>query len=899
MNDSVFLLTNEKKDYIGTCFVIDNDSSGSFLATCGHVLDNCCDELYVNNMPIRIIENKNNEGLDLAIIYVKGLLDINPFFINDNSSDTDKGRVIGYTNLMGAPKKEPISNIKIKNNIEYETEQNVNLLKLYTREEITSGYSGSPVLCEKTNKVIGIVNIKQGDSINYAICSKHICEIYEIKNEKQNGFSEATYRGLVSSINNDDYNYIKKNFERAFEKSLETFSGQPKIWVKPRIHTKQEDSNTSDDKDTKVDVNEIINNPEPLIIKAREQYGLTTLSNYLVKEAWNKSNPSLWLMLDANEIKPHLKEIEKLVTKKLKELNLVKDDIECIVIDEFSSSIKESNKLFQKINEFFYDKPIIVMYTIVDNPMLNESIAMPKDRVFKQLYLWALPRNDIRQVVVNYNNEKYLGNEDEIVNKIVTDLEVLNIPRTALNCLTILKISEIGFDDSPVNRTEMLSRILSLLFNVEDIPVYKSRPDLKDTEYTLGYFCELLLRQNVYSFTRKEFLDKLNTFCKDMVIDLDIDIMFDILYKNNIFVERNGYFCFKFSYWIFYFAAQRMHKNKDFAEYILNDMNYASYPELIEFYTGIDRSRDDALKIMINDIKDMKKLVNKKCGLSTELNIFDLAQWKPSQDRIEEMHSEISEGVMESNLPDEVKDEYADQSYNRARPLNQSIHKILEEYSLLRLMKSIQASSKALRNSDYADPKIKCELLNEILTSWEQIITVIVALSPILSQRGKVTVDGASFVLSGGFSNKPEERFNQLLPLIPINVVGWFKDDLFSKRMGTLLFNHIDHEESKLINHVLNLLLINKRPKGWDKYIEDYIVSEHKNSYYLADVHSLLMTEYQYSFATEGTLRIMKKLIKMAVVKHDKGMKKPSPKSIKSFEKDRTITIPARDKELN
>lgn len=895
MNDSILFISNENKTYLGTCFVIDNDEEGSFFATCGHVLNNCKETLYIENEKFEVIIDKSNEGLDLAILYVKGLHKEPISILKD--ALPEKCKVTGFTKLINNPKKETIFNIAIKSDIELNTTSKVNLIKLYSTESISAGYSGSPVLCSNTNQVIGIVIIKEGENINYAINSKHLLEIYTLKSKKIT-FTENKYIGLNSNISSDSFAKIKEKFNSNFEKSLETFFGQPKIWIKPRIHSKEEDINTLSDEDTKVDLENIINNPKSLIIKAREQYGLSTLSHYLVKEAWNKSRNSLWLRVDVNELKPHSQEINKVINNKLHDLGLVREDIECIILDEFSSSMKDANKILEKINEVFIDKIIIIMYTIIDNPLLNESINLPEIKNYEILHLWALPRSDIRKVVTNYNNEKYLGDENSIVNKVISDLEVLNIPRTALNCLTILKISEIGFDDSPVNRTEMLGRILSLLFNIEEIPIYKLKPDLKDTEYTLGYFCELLLKDNNYFFSRKYFLDKLNTFCKDMVIDLDIDVIFDILYKNNIIVLRGELFCFKFSYWIFYFAAQRMHKNKPFAEYILNNMNYTSYPELIEFYTGIDRSRDDALEIMIGDIKNIRATVDKKCGLQDLINIFNLAQWNPSPERIEEMHAEMAEGVLESNLPDVIKDEYADKSYDRTRPLNQNIYKILEEYSLLRLMRSIQACSKALRNSDYSSPKIKFELLSEILNGWKQITTVLIALSPILSEKGHVSIEGASFILNGDFGKTPEERFNQIISLLPINIVGWFKDDLFTKRMGTLLFSHLEKEDNKFIKHVLNLLLINKRPKGWDKCIEDYIFTENKNSFYLADIYGVLIAEYKYSFATEGTLRIIEKLIKMAILKHELGIKKPTPSSIKSFEKKGKIFIPTRDEEI-
>jgi len=339
-----------------------------------------------------------------------------------------------------------------------------------------------------------------------------------------------------------------------------------------------------------------------------------------------------------------------------------------------------------------------------------------------------------------------------------------------------------------------------------------------------------------------------------------------------------------------------MHHNTRFAEFILDKMNYAAYPELIEFYTGIDRRRDNALKIIEADIRETCDLVEKKCGLPVEFNIYDLAQWIPSSENIEEMHEEVASGALSSNLPESVKDEYADQGYNRSRPLNQSIHQILEEYSLLRLMKGVQAGCKALRNSDYSEPETRHALLQQILRSWEQIIKVLIVLTPVMSKDGYAKLEGATFILHGKFNGTDEEKFNQIIQLLPINVVNWYRDDLFSKKMGPLLFKHINDEENSLIRHVLNLLVVNKRPKGWEDHIEKYIVSENKNSFYLLDIYSTLRAEYQYSFARPGELNSLSKLIKMSVAKHKLGIKKPGRKVLK--DEKLSAVLPVRDTDL-
>jgi len=54
-----------------------------------------------------------------------------------------------------------------------------------------------------------------------------------------------------------------------------------------------------------------------------------------------------------------------------------------------------------------------------------------------------------------------------------------------------------------------------------------------------------------------------------------------------------------------------------------------------------------------------------------------LAQWSSSEETLQKMQDEISDGVLNSKLPESVKDHYADRTYDRARPYCQSIEDLL------------------------------------------------------------------------------------------------------------------------------------------------------------------------------------------------------------------------------
>lgn len=692
-------------------------------------------------------------------------------------------------------------------------------------------------------------------------------------------------------------NSVDRYLTKQLEGALQSFSLQLNVWAEPTLSKKSEIERDAKS-EPKVDLSEIIKNPKSIIIKAPPQYGQTCLAHYLVREAWRTKERYFWLYLDSTEIKPHAASLDKAISDELINLGCTEREIKCVILDSWSGQENELVRLLKNLSIRFKNIPIICMEHI-DTGLIGKTKSEDSDRNFEVLYLWSLSRKEIRKIVNAYNETRPVGDEDVVTKRIISDLEVLNLHRTALNCMTLLKVSEINFDEKPVNRSEVIKRVLFLLFNVDDIPSYKTRPDLKDCEYVLGYFCELLIRDGIFTFPRDKFLYETQKFCKERLIDLETHVVFDVLYNNNILVNRGNFFSFKFSYWIFYFVAQRMHHDKNFADYIFDQMRYAQQPEIIEFYTGIDRLREDALNILIRDIHACCESIKEKCGLPEGFNPYRFARWTPSAKAQAEMRKEIVNGVLESNLPAAIKDQYADRSYDPARPHDQDVSGILIEHSYKQMVNAMKAGARALRNSDYASPEIKRQLLQEILNCWEMVSKVIIVILAPLVEDGYAQYDGSGFKLCGFFGNTLEEKVNGVLKAIPINVVNWFQDDIFSKKMGPLYFALLEGNDiSDISRHELILLLIQQRPRDWNKHVQRYIAANTRESFYLFDVQQSLRTEFQYGFASSKTLQELEFLIKMTAAKHVTGDKEPKEKAFKRVTFGDGL-IPPREDELD
>lgn len=540
--------------------------------------------------------------------------------------------------------------------------------------------------------------------------------------------------------------------------------------------------------------------------------------------------------------------------------------------------------LIKNVCTEFTEIPIIILNTLDNNFFLksDEDDKVEIKRPFTNYYLLPLPKNKLRSVVNSYAKNKALTDDnDTILDKVTKDLEILNLHRTVKNCLSVLKASsKIGSEYSPINRTKLLETILSSIFEDYQIPTYHDKkPDIKDCNFVLGYFCQYLVEKNNFEFIESTFKSVLKEFCEQNFIELDLSYLLSLLIDNSILTQNQftQTIYFRNSYWVFYFIAQRMKMNKEFLEIVYSQKKYVDYPEIIEFYTGIDRNRDDALKTLNSDLIETLQTVKAKVNIPDTINPFKSISWNPEIENLEREEKKIGEDIVSSGLPDEVKNKYSDKFYNQIKPYNQVINTVLRDYSFFILMQQISACSRALRNSDFVDHKIKTELLNNITTAWLEINKLLIAISPILADRGKATFEGAKFELADDnfIINDPIEKRKAVLLAVPTNVVRFFKDDLFSAKMGPLLIKKSENESNSLIKHELMLLLIAERPKQWNKVVDNYIINLDKNSFYLSDALSVLNYNIDFSATELGDKRILNLLAKKCRAKHLYQKKNP------------------------
>jgi hypothetical protein len=702
------------------------------------------------------------------------------------------------------------------------------------------------------------------------------------------GMSRSNNNQQHTIPNNIDFDAIDKTLESKLEKALTSFGEEANVWLEPILSKKGDINDTSElNFENRTDIAKLIESPYSVIVQAPPQFGLTCLARYLILESWR--NEKTWIYLDFRKL--DINKTIKVINGKLKLLNRTKKQVDCIVLDSWRSNVPNSKKILKLLDKEYSDVSIVIMQTINDLTFREDEPDESIDREFNVLHLLALPRTQIRKVVCDYNSTRSLGDENKVLQKVLDDLDVLNIHRTAINCITLLKVTEFNIDNSPTNRTQMIEKVLFVLFDMVRVPEHETPPDVKDCEYVLGRFCEDLIRNQTFEFEKETFINDLTEFCKSRLLPLDVSSIFNILYANSIIINIKGKYQFRASFWIYYFAARRMYVDKRFKDFMLQDYNYTCYPEVIEFFTGIDRNRAEIVDKVLHDLRILRQTVHDKVGINNDFNPLNHASWNPTPEDMLKLSDEFKEDVSNSKLPDEIKDKYADFSYNQLKPYHQTVKQVFEEYSFKQLFHQIAASSKALRNSDYVDTDTKRELLVEIMMSWKLVSTVLFALAPILAEKDSVAFDGQGFKLHGDFGNDFDTKLTNIFQSNPINIVNMFKYDLYSKKIGPLLYDYFNRETDNLSRHQCASVILIERPSDWEKQVETYIVSLRKDSFYLYDLLRQLRKSYEFAFASEADLSRLRKLIKSCIAKHNFGGRKPS---LKELAKISSNAIPER-----
>ena len=685
----------------------------------------------------------------------------------------------------------------------------------------------------------------------------------------------SSRRNMEIELDNRVLSILNNNLERC----LKCYASLPAVWVLPNVADRSEFS--SDEKSTIIETADAVRKPfRDCIIVAPRQFGLSSLGHYLSLAEWREHPGKYVMYIDSKQIQNHETAIERYVQTELEEIGLSGKNLAAIILD-VEDSLKA--RMVNNIKKLYKNIPLVILVGRQDNEIGLEHEDTKFNTDFETIFLWSLERNQMREIVQKFVDSGYDLQEEAALDRLVEDLANLNVHRTPLNCLTLLAVYASGIDYSPVNRTDMFERFLFLIFFAyKKLPDYSSVPDMKDALAVIGAFCEKIIRERRNLFAKSDFVLSSTKFCESMSINVDCSQLFEIMYRENIIVGAGESFYFRYVHWVYFFGAHRMHHSSEFCSFVLNDAYYMNFPEIIEFYSGVDRRRKELLEILTQDLQKVNEEFEVRTGIEEHFDPYSVARWALKGSAVGELRNHLREEANRSSMPVDLKDKIADSSYDKSAPYDQSIRTFVRDSSLLECMQIVRAASRALRNSDYVEAEVKSDLLAEIMRGWVKELQVLVMLSPVIARQRFAIYDQIKFFLGAGFEDfEGEELWHNLLGSIPSTVVSEFDKDIASQRLTPLFHSILKEGESGPAEFILTGVIIKCRPEKWEELVFEYIRGIPKNSFYLLKVYELLYHEYKYGFLDKKSREQVFEAISMAIAKHETGAKNPNKSLVK------------------
>lgn len=737
---------------------------------------------------------------------------------------------------------------------------------------------------DKYDDVLGYNFIEITDSVVSRVIYR---EWFEKRNKFRAGSAFVDDESGIESFESEKFenatppvdDRIKILREMKLRTLMEAFVGQPYIWVERYLSDDRLDQMFKLEKSTMFTETDIINNAENIRIVAPSQYGLTCYGVHFLITLWETKH-EFGIYVDADNVRT--KKFEALVDGELEMFAKQKADTKWIVVDNWRPYKKDQNGISKYIQQEFPNAHVILMSPFNEHNFgthLNTAEILPISRT---LYLTPLKHEQERLIVDEYNKLKFIDESDAILNKLDEDLRDFNLHRTPFSCCTLLTVFKDSFDRNPVNRTSVLENLLNIIFDNTKLPTYKSsNPDVKDCEFCMGYFCAQIIDHEYYIFSRDFFYSKIREFCDKKKTEININQLFDILCYNRIIIEENGQYTFRFTFWVYYFVASWMHVDSEYAEKMLDNQNYQHYPEVLEFYTGKDRKRQDAVMKVTEDLKIAATNVQQKLGIAADKNPFAFLRFKNDKSQTEKIIQEIEATVKESNLPQSIKDQVADLAYNPRAAFHQDISKVYSDFSVGYLVNIISIASKVLRNSDHLDADVKLNLLGEITNGLKVFSNIIYLVSHLFAKQGFIELPEYGLKLTEAFNKYEEdEKRIQIIVTIPYNLMMMFKEDLYSRKLSPVYLEKFKTVKDKVEKHLLAAFIVYKQPEGWEPVIKSYLEFIGRDSYYLGTITDLMYEVYYWGDLDTPDRMRMSNLIKSALYKADHGVLPPSLASI-------------------
>ena len=280
-------------------------------------------------------------------------------------------------------------------------------------------------------------------------------------------------------------------FEERFRDTMAIYGDESLVWIDRYFSVNRFDRSFTFNQKNLYSEDDLIESKKSFKIVTPAQYGLTSFGWHFLLKLW-KEKKIFGLFLDCRSIK--INKLDRNIERQLSVYGTRKENVGWIVFDNWDLNNKDAKQILTYMKEEFESVPLLILCPMLEKSFVdNENISLFEFSI-DTLFMAPMQLSQLRNIVSVYNRKHRIGEEEVVLKRLNDDIQNFNMHRTPLNCISLLEVFSNSFEDNPVNRTEMIERLLRIIFENEEVPNYKSLPDVKDCEFAIGYYCEQMIR---------------------------------------------------------------------------------------------------------------------------------------------------------------------------------------------------------------------------------------------------------------------------------------------------------------------------------------------------------------------------------------------------------------------
>lgn len=449
----------------------------------------------------------------------------------------------------------------------------------------------------------------------------------EVAKEKQ--IKQEILINIKDEISSLDGHLLSYKTETKAPKSI------PEIFVMPNIVMKSEITDCNDAEEITIsNISELINSKNNFILYGIKEVGKTVLLDKIVYElTYNASHITpIPVLLDFKDIQNDIeKNIFQYWSKPRRDVvNVIENNPILLLIDNisFEQTINCTTKI-RAISKFIHTHPksrfIATSLALYEND-INIDSEDQNLLEFETITIKQFKAKQIRKLIDKWF-VNYVGlDKPKKLDRIVNAFESLNLPRTPFAISMFLSILERQESFKPQNNATLIETYIEEILDKQN-PLSNLRSTF-DYENKISLLAEIsyqMLKANNTNYSLS-FVDTINA------VEMHLDKrLFGDLYnpktiirefkKCGVFVEEDNIIRFRFNCFFEYFLAKKMTYDTKFCEEVLLEENYLKYANEIDYYTGLNRDRQDILEKIIDRLENDYIAINEL--VSDQLNNID------------------------------------------------------------------------------------------------------------------------------------------------------------------------------------------------------------------------------------------------------------------------------------